>query len=32
MGMMEDFEASFQLLRGFDADITAETNEIKVLP
>ena len=30
MGMMEDFEASLQVLRGFDADITVEVNEIKV--
>lgn len=29
MGMMEDFEASLQVLRGFDTDITAEVNEIK---
>ncbi|CAD5170301.1 unnamed protein product [Musa acuminata subsp. burmannicoides] len=29
MGMMEDFEASLQVLRGFDADITVEVNEIK---
>lgn len=28
--MMEDFEASLQVLRGFDTDITAEVNEIKV--
>lgn len=32
MGMMEDFEASLQVLRGFDADITVEVNEIKVEP
>lgn len=31
MGMMEDFEASLQVLRGFDTDITAEVNEIKVI-
>ncbi|RWW59205.1 hypothetical protein BHE74_00033873 [Ensete ventricosum] len=30
MGMMEDFEASLQVLRGFDADITVEVNEVKV--
>lgn len=30
MGMMEDFEASLQVLRGFDTDITVEVNEIKV--
>lgn len=30
MGMMEDFEASLQVLRGFDTDITTEVNEIKV--
>ncbi|KAF9682279.1 hypothetical protein SADUNF_Sadunf05G0092300 [Salix dunnii] len=29
MGMVEDFEASLQVLRGFDTDITAEVNEIK---
>ncbi|WOK95647.1 sugar transporter ERD6-like 4 [Canna indica] len=29
MGMMEDFESSLQVLRGFDTDITAEVNEIK---
>ncbi|PKA62026.1 Sugar transporter ERD6-like 6 [Apostasia shenzhenica] len=29
MGMMDDFEASLQVLRGFDADITVEVNEIK---
>ncbi|PIN15240.1 putative transporter (major facilitator superfamily) [Handroanthus impetiginosus] len=29
MGMTEDFEASLQVLRGFDADITVEVNEIK---
>ncbi|OAY83110.1 Sugar transporter ERD6-like 6 [Ananas comosus] len=29
MGMMEDFESSLQVLRGFDTDITAEANEIK---
>ncbi|KAB5556862.1 hypothetical protein DKX38_007771 [Salix brachista] len=31
MGMVEDFEASLQVLRGYDTDITAEVNEIKVL-
>lgn len=30
MGMMEDFEASLQVLRGFDTDISFEVNEIKV--
>ncbi|XP_071692081.1 sugar transporter ERD6-like 6 [Rutidosis leptorrhynchoides] len=29
MGMTEDFEASLQVLRGFDTDITQEINEIK---
>ncbi|KAF8377924.1 hypothetical protein HHK36_031312 [Tetracentron sinense] len=29
MGMMEDFETSLQVLRGFDADISIEVNEIK---
>ncbi|KAJ6398436.1 hypothetical protein OIU77_019269 [Salix suchowensis] len=29
MGMVEDFEASLQVLRGYDTDITAEVNEIK---
>ncbi|KAL6610718.1 hypothetical protein ACP70R_040687 [Stipagrostis hirtigluma subsp. patula] len=29
MGMMEDFEYSLQVLRGFQTDITAEVNEIK---
>ncbi|KAG6766804.1 hypothetical protein POTOM_027978 [Populus tomentosa] len=29
MGMTEDFEASLQVLRGYDTDITAEVNEIK---
>ncbi|KAJ4965798.1 hypothetical protein NE237_017647 [Protea cynaroides] len=29
MGMMEDFEASLQVLRGFDTDISTEVNEIK---
>ncbi|CAI0436168.1 unnamed protein product [Linum tenue] len=29
MGMMEDFEASLQVLRGFDADISLEVNEVK---
>ncbi|KAK8928389.1 Sugar transporter ERD6-like 6 [Platanthera zijinensis] len=29
MGMMDDFEASLQVLRGFDTDITVELNEIK---
>ncbi|KAL0325815.1 UNVERIFIED_CONTAM: Sugar transporter ERD6-like 6 [Sesamum radiatum] len=28
-GMMDDFEASLQVLRGFDTDITLEVNEIK---
>lgn len=30
MGMTEDCEASLQVLRGFDADISSELNEIKV--
>ncbi|KAK1586326.1 hypothetical protein Q3G72_001345 [Acer saccharum] len=29
MGMTEEFEASLQVLRGFDTDITTEVNEIK---
>ncbi|CAA0843391.1 Sugar transporter ERD6-like 6 [Striga hermonthica] len=29
MGMMDDFEASLQVLRGFDTDISLEVNEIK---
>nr|XP_043605968.1 sugar transporter ERD6-like 6 [Erigeron canadensis] len=29
MGMIEDFEASLQVLRGFDTDITQEVNDIK---
>ncbi|KAG4140252.1 hypothetical protein ERO13_D06G006651v2 [Gossypium hirsutum] len=29
MGMTEDFETSLQVLRGFDADISIEVNEIK---
>ncbi|KAJ4964009.1 hypothetical protein NE237_023948 [Protea cynaroides] len=29
MGMMDDFEASLQVLRGFDTDISSEVNEIK---
>ncbi|KAL8514361.1 hypothetical protein ACS0TY_013466 [Phlomoides rotata] len=29
MGMNDDFEASLQVLRGFDTDITIEVNEIK---
>lgn len=28
--MTEDFESSLQVLRGFDADISVEVNEIKV--
>jgi MFS transporter, SP family, ERD6-like sugar transporter len=31
MGKTEDFEYSLQVLRGFQTDITAEANEIKVL-
>lgn len=31
MGMIEDFEASLQVLRGFDTDISLEVNEIKVI-
>jgi len=30
MNMMDDCETSLQVLRGFDADITAEVNDIKV--
>ncbi|KAJ0750792.1 putative sugar/inositol transporter, major facilitator, sugar transporter [Helianthus annuus] len=29
MGMTDDFEASLQVLRGFETDITQEVNEIK---
>ncbi|KAF0927171.1 hypothetical protein E2562_030978 [Oryza meyeriana var. granulata] len=29
MNMMDDFETSLQVLRGFEADITAEVNDIK---
>ncbi|XP_057967561.1 sugar transporter ERD6-like 6 isoform X2 [Malania oleifera] len=29
MGMMEEFEASLQVLRGFDSDISIEVNDIK---
>ncbi|KAL5558037.1 hypothetical protein UlMin_034248 [Ulmus minor] len=29
MGMTEEFEASLQVLRGFDVDISVEVNEIK---
>ncbi|XP_051139804.1 sugar transporter ERD6-like 6 [Andrographis paniculata] len=29
VGMTDDFEASLQVLRGFDTDITVEVNEIK---
>ncbi|XP_073282381.1 sugar transporter ERD6-like 4 [Primulina huaijiensis] len=29
MGMIDDFEASLQVFRGFDTDITLEVNEIK---
>ncbi|CAI9116738.1 OLC1v1017971C1 [Oldenlandia corymbosa var. corymbosa] len=29
MGMTDDFEASLQVLRGFDTDISLEVNEIK---
>jgi hypothetical protein len=31
MGKTEDFEYSLQVLRGFQTDITAEVNEIKVI-
>lgn len=31
MGMNDDFEASLQVLRGFDTDISVEVNEIKVI-
>lgn len=30
MGMMEEFETSLQVLRGFDTDISVEVHEIKV--
>ncbi|XP_043713294.1 sugar transporter ERD6-like 6 isoform X2 [Telopea speciosissima] len=30
MGMMDEFEASLQVLRGFDTDISVEVNEIKM--
>lgn len=30
MGMTDDFEASLQVLRGFDTDISVEVHEIKV--
>ncbi|KAL8166071.1 hypothetical protein V2J09_007570 [Rumex salicifolius] len=30
MGMTEEFEMSLQVLRGFDTDITAEVNDIKI--
>lgn len=30
MGMTDEFEASLQVLRGFDTDISLEVNEIKV--
>ena len=30
MGMADEFETSLQVLRGFDADISIEVNEIKV--
>ncbi|CAA6673233.1 unnamed protein product [Spirodela intermedia] len=29
MGLMDDFETSLQVLRGFDTDISVEVNEIK---
>lgn len=29
MGMTDDFEASLQVLRGFDTDISVEVHEIK---
>lgn len=31
MGMMEECEASLQVLRGFDTDIAVEMNDIKVI-
>nr|GFA23631.1 sugar transporter ERD6-like 6 [Tanacetum cinerariifolium] len=31
IGMTDDFEASLQVLHGFDTDITQEVNEIKVI-
>ncbi|MQL97599.1 hypothetical protein Taro_030291, partial [Colocasia esculenta] len=30
MGLMEDFETSLQVLRGFETDISSEVNDIKV--
>jgi hypothetical protein len=30
MGLMDDFETSLQVLRGFDTDISVEVHEIKV--
>lgn len=30
MGMMDEFETSLQVLRGFDTDISVEVHEIKV--
>lgn len=30
MGLMDDFETSLQVLRGFETDISVEVNEIKV--
>lgn len=30
MGMTEEFETSLQILRGYDMDIVAEANEIRV--
>lgn len=31
MGMIDDCEASLQVLRGFETDINSELNEIKVI-
>ncbi|KAI4325477.1 hypothetical protein MLD38_030874 [Melastoma candidum] len=30
MGLMDDFEASLQVLRGFETDISVEVNDIKI--
>ena len=30
MGMIDEFETSLQVLRGFDTDISFEVHEIKV--
>jgi MFS transporter, SP family, ERD6-like sugar transporter len=31
MNLIDDCETSLQVLRGFEADITAEMNDIKVI-